>query len=80
MSALYCDKGMAFDLVADDILNIKTSEEGDEGEGILYLGDSKWQSRIQNDNPAERPERFERIELNNLVHYERYDRTKQLVA
>jgi nitroreductase len=30
--------------------------------------------------PAERPERFERIELNNLVHYERYDRTKQLVA
>ena len=36
-----CDKGMAFDLVADDILNIKTSEEGDEGEGILYLGDSK---------------------------------------
>ena len=41
MSARYCDKGMAFDLVADDILNIKTSEEGDEGEGILYLGDSK---------------------------------------
>ena len=30
--------------------------------------------------PAERPENFERIELNNLVHYERYDRTKQLVA
>ena len=29
--------------------------------------------------PAEKPERFERIELNNLVHYERYDRTKQLV-
>jgi nitroreductase len=23
--------------------------------------------------PAEKPERFERIELNNLVHYERYD-------
>jgi hydroxymethylpyrimidine pyrophosphatase-like HAD family hydrolase len=44
--ALYCDKGMAFDLVADDILNIKTSEEGEEGEGILYLGDS------ENDNPA----------------------------
>jgi hypothetical protein len=44
--ALYCNKGMAFDLVADDILNIKTSEEGDEGEGILYLGDS------ENDNPA----------------------------
>jgi hypothetical protein len=41
MSALYRDKSMAFDLVADDILNIKTSEEGDEGEGILYLGDSK---------------------------------------
>ncbi|MGI0042421.1 MAG: nitroreductase family protein [Nitrososphaeraceae archaeon] len=30
--------------------------------------------------PAEKPERFERIELNNLVHYERYDRTKQLVT
>ena len=30
--------------------------------------------------PAERLERFERIELNNLVHYERYDRTKQLVT
>ena len=30
--------------------------------------------------PAENPERFERIELNNLVHYEKYDRTKQLVS
>ena len=30
--------------------------------------------------PAEKPERFERIELNNLVHYERYDRTKQLLS
>ena len=30
--------------------------------------------------PAEKPERFERIELNNLVHYEKYDRTKQLVS
>ncbi|MGC1133967.1 MAG: nitroreductase family protein [Nitrososphaeraceae archaeon] len=30
--------------------------------------------------PAEKPERFERIELNKLVHYERYDRTKQLVT
>ena len=30
--------------------------------------------------PAEKPERFERIELSNLVHYERYDRTKQLVS
>ncbi len=30
--------------------------------------------------PAEKPERFESIELNKLVHYERYDRTKQLVA
>ena len=30
--------------------------------------------------PAEKLERFERIELNNLVYYERYDRTKQLVA
>ena len=29
--------------------------------------------------PAENPERFERIELNNLVHYEKYDRTKRLV-
>ena len=29
--------------------------------------------------PAEKPERFERIELNSLVHYEKYDRTKQLV-
>jgi nitroreductase len=26
--------------------------------------------------PAEKPERFERLDLNNLVHYERYDRTK----
>jgi nitroreductase len=30
--------------------------------------------------PAEKPERFERIELNNIVHYEKYDRTKQLVS
>ena len=30
--------------------------------------------------PAEKPERLERIEMNNLVHYERYDRTKQLVS
>lgn len=30
--------------------------------------------------PVERPERFERIELNNLVHYEKYDRIKQLVS
>ena len=30
--------------------------------------------------PAEKPENFERIELNKLVHYERYDRTKQLVT
>ena len=30
--------------------------------------------------PAEKPERFERIELNNLVHYEKFDRTKQLVS
>ncbi len=28
--------------------------------------------------PAENPERFERIELNNLVHYEKYDRRKQV--
>ncbi|MGH9925618.1 MAG: hypothetical protein ACRD5B_09595, partial [Nitrososphaeraceae archaeon] len=28
--------------------------------------------------PAEKPESFERIELSNLVHYERYDRTKQV--
>lgn len=37
--------------------------------GILALG-----------YPAEKPERFERIELNSLVHYEKYDRTKQLVS
>jgi nitroreductase len=30
--------------------------------------------------PAEKPERFERIELNNLVHYEKYDRTKQPIS
>ncbi|MGH9975924.1 MAG: nitroreductase family protein [Nitrososphaeraceae archaeon] len=30
--------------------------------------------------PAEKPERFERIELNSLVHYEKYDGTKQLVS
>lgn len=41
--ALCCDKGMAFDLIADNILNIKNSEVD---EGILYLGDS------ENDNPA----------------------------
>jgi HAD superfamily hydrolase (TIGR01484 family) len=43
--ALYCDKGMAFDLVVSDILNIKNNELG-RGRGILYLGDS------ENDNPA----------------------------
>jgi nitroreductase len=37
--------------------------------GIIALGYS-----------AEKPEGFERILLNKLVHYERYDRTKQLVA
>ena len=42
--ALYCDKGMAFDLVVSDILNIKNSELSRGG--ILYLGDS------ENDNPA----------------------------
>jgi HAD superfamily hydrolase (TIGR01484 family) len=42
--ALYCDKGMAFDLVVSDILNIKNSELSKGG--ILYLGDS------ENDNPA----------------------------
>jgi hypothetical protein len=26
--------------------------------------------------PAEKPERFEKIKLNKLVHYERYDRAK----
>jgi nitroreductase len=30
--------------------------------------------------PDDKPERFERIELNNLVHYEKYERTKQLVS
>jgi nitroreductase len=30
--------------------------------------------------PVEKPERLERIELSNLVHYERYDGTKQVVA
>jgi nitroreductase len=30
--------------------------------------------------PAERPERLERVGLNNLVHYERYNRTKQLMS
>ena len=30
--------------------------------------------------PAEKPERFERIELNKLVHYERYDKAKRLVS
>ena len=32
--ALYCDKGMAFDR-ADDILDIKTSGENGNGEGIF---------------------------------------------
>jgi nitroreductase len=30
--------------------------------------------------PAEKPGPVERIKLNNLVHYERYDRTKQMTA
>jgi hypothetical protein len=30
--------------------------------------------------PAEKPERFERIEVKKLVHYERYDKTKRLVS
>jgi nitroreductase len=30
--------------------------------------------------PAEKPERFDRIELNNLIHYEKYDRKKQAAA
>jgi nitroreductase len=34
--------------------------------GIIALG-----------HPAEKPEKFERIELNDLIHYERYDRTKR---
>jgi nitroreductase len=28
--------------------------------------------------PAEKPERLERIDIHNLIHYERYDRTKEL--
>jgi HAD superfamily hydrolase (TIGR01484 family) len=38
----YCDKGMAFDLITENILNPKDNEEMD----TLYLGDS------ENDNPA----------------------------
>ena len=30
--------------------------------------------------PAEKPERFGRIELNNLIHYEKYDRRNQASA
>src|ERR687891_2914122 len=30
--------------------------------------------------PAEKPERFDRIELNNLIHYEKYDRRKKSTA
>ena len=30
--------------------------------------------------PAEKPERFDRIELNSLIHYEKYDRKKQAAA
>jgi hypothetical protein len=33
--ALYCDKGMAFDLVVSDILNNKSNRNGVKGEGIL---------------------------------------------
>jgi hypothetical protein len=43
--ALYCNKGMAFDLVVSDILNIRNNVLS-RGGGILYLGDS------ENDNPA----------------------------
>jgi hydroxymethylpyrimidine pyrophosphatase-like HAD family hydrolase len=42
----YCDKGMAFDLIATKILNPKENGEMYGGSGILYLGDS------ENDNPA----------------------------
>ncbi|MGH9986622.1 MAG: nitroreductase family protein [Nitrososphaeraceae archaeon] len=37
--------------------------------GIIALGYS-----------AETPEKLGRIGLNNLIHYERYDRTKQLIS
>jgi HAD superfamily hydrolase (TIGR01484 family) len=40
--AVYCDKGMAFDLITTRILNHKHNEEI----SVLYLGDS------ENDNPA----------------------------
>jgi nitroreductase len=30
--------------------------------------------------PAEKPEKFDRIELSNLVHYEKYDRIKQAAS
>ena len=39
---VYCDKGMAFDLIATNFLNSKNNKET----SILYLGDS------ENDNPA----------------------------
>jgi hypothetical protein len=35
--------------------------------GIIILG-----------YPAEKPERIERIDMNKLFHYERYDRTKKV--
>lgn len=44
--ALYCDKGMAFDLIAANILNIRNNGGMDRAAGILYLGDS------ENDNSA----------------------------
>jgi HAD superfamily hydrolase (TIGR01484 family) len=44
--ALYCDKGMALDLISANILNINSNGEGRRRKGILYLGDS------ENDNAA----------------------------
>jgi hypothetical protein len=44
--ALYCDKGIAFDLVAGYILGGKGIRERSTPQGVLYLGDS------ENDNPA----------------------------
>lgn len=54
--ALYCDKGMAYDFVMSEIMNM-TNKAGGQVRGTMYLGDS------ENDNPA-----FERADISIGVH------------
>jgi trehalose-6-phosphatase len=44
--AVYCDKGIAFDRVASEIVKMRDHSGANINRGVLYLGDS------ENDNPA----------------------------